>query len=89
MVYKESPVIEGLSGEISAIAHGVETKLNSLSGFSETVTQQSIEIARQLRIPEKEIQRWAVTRTMLDSERGRIVQSSLNKLGGKVHLLRA
>lgn len=89
MVYKESPVIEGLSGEISAIAHGVETKLNSLSGFSETVTQQSIEIARQLRIPEKEIQRWVAARSMLDSQGSRVVQSSLNKLGGKDYLPRA
>ena len=89
MVYKESPAIEGLSGEISAIAHGVEAKLNSLSGFLETVTQQSIEIARQLRIPEKEIQRWAAARSMLDSQGSRIVQSSLNSLGEKVYLPRA
>lgn len=89
MVYKESPVIEGLSGEISAIAHGVETKLNSLFDFSETVTQQSIEIAWQLRIPEKEIQRWVAARSMLDSQGSRIVQSSLNKLGGKDYLPRA
>ena len=89
MVYKESPVIEGLSGEISAIAHGVEAKLNSLSGFLETVTQQSIEIVRQLRIPEKEIQRWVAARSMLDSQGSRIVQSSLNKLGGKDYLPRA
>lgn len=88
MVYKESPAIKGGSDEINAIAHGVEAKLNSLAGFSEMVTQQSVEIARQLGMSEEEIQRWATTRSMLDSQRSRAVYSSLDKVGKKVHSLR-
>jgi len=86
MIGKESPAVEDPASAISAIAHGVEAKLNSLSGFSEMVTQQSIDIARQLEIPEKEVQRWATARSMFNSERRRIVQSTLNRLGNKVCL---
>lgn len=88
MVYKESPAIKGWSDEINAIAHGVEAKLNSLAGFSGMVTQQSVEIARQLGMSEEEIQRWVAARSMLDSQRSRVVYSSLDKLGRKVHSLR-
>ena len=88
MVYKESPAIKGWSDEINAIAHGVEAKLNSLAGFSGMVTQQSVEIARQLGMSEEEIQRWVAARSMLDSQRSRVVYSSLDKVGRKVHSLR-
>lgn len=73
-VTMENPTPEGFSGQISAIAHGVAAKLDALYGFSEMITQQSIEIARQLEIPEEEIKSWTEARAMLESER-KIVQS--------------
>ncbi len=72
---KDKSAIEEWSSEISAIAYGVEARLNLLTGFSKVVTQQSIDIAQQLDIPEKEVQRWAAARSMPDSERNRIIQS--------------
>ncbi len=67
--------------KMNAIAHGVEAKYELLTGYSYIVTQRTIEIAQQLGIPEEEIQRWADGREMLNSERNRLITSSLNKLG--------
>ncbi len=68
------------STEMDAIARGVEARQELLIGFSKTVTERTIDIARQLGIDEKEIQRWVAARAKLDSERNRVITSSLDKL---------
>lgn len=66
--------------QIDAIAFGVEAKLDSFTSFSKIVIERTIDTARQLGIPEEEIQRWADTRLRLDSERNRIIESLLDKV---------
>jgi len=66
--------------QMNAIAHGVEAKLDSLDGHSTTVTQKTIDIARQLSIPETAIQGWETARARLVSERNRQIEASLKKL---------
>lgn len=70
----------GYFKQMNAIARGVETKLDSFDGHSEVVTQKTIEIARQLSIPEKAIESWATARARLISDRDRQIEASLKKL---------
>ena len=48
--------------EMNAISRGVEIRLDSRLGFSGMVTLETITIAQQLRIPERQIKRWAASR---------------------------
>ncbi len=66
-------------GEMNAIARGVEAKHELLTGSSYIVTQKTIDIARQLGIPDEEIQDWVDARARLDFERNRAIASSVNK----------
>lgn len=66
--------------QMDAIACGVESRHDLISGHSMIVAQETIGIARQLGVPEKVIQRWADARSRLDSERRRIVGCSMDKL---------
>ena len=63
------------SPEMDAIAVGVEAKLDPFRGYSKTVTQRTLEIARQLGIAKEERQRWARARVKLDSKRDRVIKS--------------
>ena len=67
------------SSEMDAIACGVEAKHELLTGSSYIVTQKTIDIARQLGIPDEEIQDWVDARARLDFERNRAIASSVNK----------
>lgn len=77
---EEKPAMEAPLNQMNAIAFGVEAKQELLDDHLKIVTQRTIEIAQQLGIPEKEIQRWAAARVRQDSERDRLVRSSLDKL---------
>jgi len=44
--------------ELDAIALGVKIKFDPLSAFSKIITQRTVEIARQIGIPESAVQRW-------------------------------
>ena len=68
------------STQIDAIALGVEAKLDPLSNYLKLVTERTVDIARQLAIAEEEIQRWIAMRSMHDSKRNRIIESSLRRL---------
>jgi DNA-binding response OmpR family regulator len=70
------PAAKEPSAEMNAIARGVEAKLDPFSAFSKMVTQRTADIARQLGVAEKEIQKWATAKATLDSERNRIIKSS-------------
>ncbi len=49
--------------EMDAIASGVATSLDPLSSFSKAITRRTADIARQLGIDEKKIQRWATAKS--------------------------
>ncbi len=66
--------------EIDAIACGVEAKLDLLIGYSKVVAQRTIDVARQLDIPEKQLQRWVNRRAILDSHKSEVIKASLKKL---------
>ena len=61
--------MERCFSEMDALARGVEARTEALDGHSKVVTQQTILIARRLRILDKEIQTWLATGQMLDSVR--------------------
>ena len=61
-VVKDKPTVSQWFNEMNAISRGVETRLDSLTGFSGMVTLETITIAQQLRIPERQIKRWAASR---------------------------
>lgn len=65
---------------MNAIACGVEVRYDLLIGYSEIVTQETIDIARHLGIPEKEIQSWAAARPKHNSERNKTIKTAVNKL---------
>ena len=65
---------------MNAIAYGVEAELDLHDNHSNIVTQRTIGIARELGIPEVEIQTWSAARQGLDCERHRIIKSLLDKL---------
>jgi len=60
----EGPTSQGPSGQISVIARGVAARLDSLYGFSEMITEQSVAIARQMKIPEEDIKSWQKSMAM-------------------------
>ena len=66
-------------GEMDAIARGVEAGLDTFVSYSKMVTQKTIDIAQQLGIAEKEIQRWAAAKAKLDVERNGIIKASRDK----------
>jgi len=78
---EDKQAMEESFSEMNAIACGVEVKYDLVTGYSLIVTQRTIEIARQLGVPDEEIQRWADRRERLNAERNRLITSSLNKLG--------
>lgn len=77
---RDKPTTEEPFSRMNAIVRGVEARFDSLFGYSKMVTQETIDIARQLGIPKKEIQRWAALRTRHDAKRNAAIKSLLNKL---------
>ncbi len=73
------PATDKASSQIDAIARGVEAKFDPLSSYSKVVTKRTADIARQLGIVEAEIQRWQAAKERLDSERDRVIKSSVDK----------
>jgi len=55
--------------EMDAIASGVEVLIDPYLGYSEMVTQRTVDIARRLGIDEEQIQRWSTEKTELDSNK--------------------
>lgn len=66
--------------EMNAIADGVSTQVDYFDFHSKIVTHKTITLARWLGLPEKEIEKWAVSRYLYYSERERRIESMLNKL---------
>ena len=66
--------------EINAIAYGVDARVDYFDFHSKIVTDETVEMACQLDLPRTEIEKWAVVRDQLYSERDRRIKSMLNKL---------
>lgn len=77
---EDKPTGEESYRQMDAIARGVEARHDLIFGHSKIVAQETTDIARQLGVPEKVIQRWADKRSRLDSEKERIIGCSLDKL---------
>jgi DNA-binding response OmpR family regulator len=65
---------------INAIAYGVDTQVDHFDFHSKIVTDKTIDIARRLGLPAKEIKDWAVARHEFYSKRNQYIKSMLNKL---------
>ena len=63
------------SPEMEAIARGVEARLDPSFSYWREVTQSTTEIARRLGVAEKEIQQWVISKTEVDSEKSKLVDS--------------
>ncbi len=65
---------------MNAIACGVDAKVDYYDYHSKIVTEKTIELAQTLGLPKKEIEKWAVARDELYSERNKHIKSLLSKL---------
>lgn len=79
---EEELALEESDRRMNAIACGVEARFDSLFGYSDVVTQSTIEIAKQFSIPNETIQRWVAMRLRKDAERNALIKSLLKKLEG-------
>lgn len=66
--------------EINSIAYGVDAQVDYFDFHSKIVTEETAKLARWLGLPEKEIEKWVVTRDKHYSERDRRIKSILIKL---------
>ena len=78
-VLEAKPATSKISSEMDAIARGIERKVESITHYSWIVMERTMGVARELGIPEEEIERWAAARTKLDSEREIAIKSLLDK----------
>jgi len=67
---------------MNAIAYGVEAWFEENTGYSRRVTETTVDIARALGVPEDEIERWAASRLICDTEKFNIIKSLLERLQG-------
>lgn len=66
--------------DINAIACGVAAWFEENAGYSENVTGMTVEIARKLGMPEKDINKWAARRLNLNAVRIKPIRSLLERL---------
>jgi hypothetical protein len=66
--------------DINAIAYGVAAWFEENAGYSENVTGMTIEIARKLGVPEKDIKKWAARRSNLNAGRIKPIRALMQKL---------
>ncbi len=67
-------------GEINCIAYGVDAQVDCFDFHSKIVTEKTVDLARCLGLPEKEIKKWVVAQDELYFERDRRIESALSKL---------
>jgi DNA-binding response OmpR family regulator len=65
---------------INSIAYGVDAQVDYFDFHSKIVTKKTIDVARWLRLPPEEIERWSVARNELYSKRRNYVESLVRKL---------
>ncbi len=70
-------------GKIEAIASGVQARIEKTMGYSKRVTDETVNIARSLGIPNSEIERWVtyrLNRLSRDTEKIRGIKSRLHRV---------
>ena len=70
---------------MEAIACGVQARFEESTSYSRRVTDTTINVARALGVPDKEIERWAayrLTQLACDTERLREIKAILQKVYG-------
>jgi hypothetical protein len=70
------------SGNMDAIAHGVQVRLDESTSFSRRVTEETVNTARVLGVPNSIIDRWLAQRLnhlAQETERLRQIKSLLNR----------
>ena len=72
---KAKQAVPKTSPEMEAIARGVEVRLDPSFNYWRAVTQSTTEIARRLGVAEEEIQQWVISKTEVDSEKSKLVDS--------------
>lgn len=75
----ESSVVESI-GCMDAIARGVDTRLDQLFGYSALVNKETVRVARQLGVAQKQIQRWLAIRSEHVATRNARIERSLKRL---------
>lgn len=60
--------------DLSAIALGVEARYDLLTGYSIAVVETTVQTARQIGIPEREIQQWKAARSALHAKKDRVIK---------------
>jgi len=73
--------------KMEAIAYGVQSRFEESSGFSRRVTEATVDIARELGIPDDEIKTWAdsrLTRLIRNTEKLSVLKSRLDRLQGNL-----
>jgi len=68
--------------KMDAIAYGVEARYELITGHSEKITKETVAIARQLGIPEDEIEKWAALRLMRDMEKVNVIKHFIENMEG-------
>jgi DNA-binding response OmpR family regulator len=66
--------------KINAIAFGVDAQVDYFDFHSQIVTERTIEIAKQLGLPEKDIDKWEESRKTIFSKRDRYIKSITRKV---------
>ena len=69
--------------KMEAIAFGVQAWFEENTGYSRRVTETTIDMARQLGIPEHEIEKWAASRLarlIRDTEKLNVIKDLLQRL---------
>ena len=67
----------GQFNEIDAIAYGVDARIDYLDGHSDIVDNVTIKVARQIGLPEEDIEKWAFARFQFYTEREKQIESLL------------
>ena len=85
-VEKQSKRVQHMTlNKMEAIAYGVQARFEENTGYSKRVTDATINVARALGVPEREIEKWAnhrLTRLARETERLREIKHLLEKLYG-------
>lgn len=70
-------------GRMDAIAYGVQARLDERTGYSKRVTDETVNIARNLGVTNREIKTWVNQRTKQlarDEERLRSIKTMLDRV---------
>jgi hypothetical protein len=66
--------------DMNAIAYGVTAWFEENAGYSENITGMTVEIARRLGVPEKDIEEWVARRSTLNAVRIKPLRTLLERV---------